>query len=63
MISKLGIVEEEADESVYWIELLSDSKIIPAKRLEELIRHFNEILAMLVASMRTLRSTNPKSKI
>src|SRR5262245_30706655 len=43
MISKLGIVEEEADESVYWLELLSDSKIVTAKRLQDLIREFNEI--------------------
>jgi len=63
MLSKLAVVEEEADESVYWLELLSDSKMIPSKRLEDLIREFNEIVAMLVASMRTLRSRNPKSKI
>src|SRR4051812_35124587 len=62
MISKLGIVEEEADESVYWLELLSDSKIVTPKRLQDLIREFNEILAMVVASLRTLRATNPKSK-
>ncbi|MBL8848438.1 MAG: four helix bundle protein [Planctomycetaceae bacterium] len=63
MLSKLGIVEEEADEAIYWLELLGDSKIVKASRLSDLIREFNEILAMVVASMRTLRSTNPKSKI
>ena len=63
MISKIGIVEEEADESVYWLELLSDSKIVPAKRLHDLIREFNEILAIIVASSKTLRAANPKSKI
>jgi four helix bundle protein len=65
MISKLGIVEEEADESVYWLELLADSKIFAARRLVDLTCEFNEILALTVASSKTLRSgtQNPKSKI
>ena len=65
MISKLGIVEEEADESVYWLELLTDAKIVAPSRLHNLTQEFNEILALTVASMKTLRSgkSNPKSKI
>jgi len=63
MISKIGIVEEEADESVYWLEILADSKVVPARRLYDLIIEFNEILAIVVASSKTLRSANPKSKI
>jgi four helix bundle protein len=63
MTAKLGIVEEEADECIYWLELLADSKLIAASRLKDLIREFNEILAMTVASLRTLRSGNRKSKI
>lgn len=62
MIAKLGIVEEEADESVYWLELLGESKIVGQQRLEDLIREFDEIVAMVVASSKTLRSNNPKSK-
>jgi four helix bundle protein len=61
MLSKLGIVEEEADESVYWLELLGDSKIVRPKLLTDLIREFNEIVAMVVASKKTLRSGNRKS--
>jgi len=63
MLSKLGIVEEEADESVYWLELLGDSKIVRPKLLADLIREFNEIVAMVVASKKTLRAGNRKSKI
>lgn len=68
MVAKLAIVEEEADESVYWLELLADAKLIRAARLAPLIAEFNEILSMIVASQKTLRRTdgkiqNPKSKI
>lgn len=63
MIAKLGIVEEEADESIYWLELLGDSELVSAGRLEDLISEFNELPAMIVASLKTLRSKNPKSKI
>jgi four helix bundle protein len=54
-ISKPGIVEEEADESIFWLELLVRAKILPAKRLEPLIAEANEILAMVVASARTAK--------
>lgn len=63
MLSKLGIVEEEADEAVYWLEMIGDSKVIEASRLKDLVREYNEIVAMVVASLKTLRSTNLKSKI
>jgi four helix bundle protein len=64
VISKLGDVEEEADESLYWLELLIDAGIVSAKRLQQLTKEVDEILAMTVASIRTLRARgNPKSKI
>jgi four helix bundle protein len=55
VISKLGNVEEEADETIYWLELLSDSKLVPASRLDWLLKETDEILAMTVASIKTLR--------
>ena len=55
VLSKLAIVEEEADESVYWIELLVEARIIPESRVTELMRETNEIVAMTVASIKTLR--------
>ncbi len=66
ILHKLAIVEEEADESLYWIELLIESKLVPEKKLTVLFNDINEIVAMTVASIKTLRarrSVNPKSKI
>ena len=55
VLSKLAIVEEEADESVYWMELLVEAHIVPESRVTELMRETNEILAMTVASIKTVR--------
>ncbi len=54
-INKLKIVEEECDESLYWMELLVDSALIPARRLTLLQQEGSEILAIVVASLRTSR--------
>jgi four helix bundle protein len=62
VLSKLAIVEEEADESLYWLELLIESSILPAARLKQLMGEIDQILAMVVASQKTLRANNPKSK-
>jgi four helix bundle protein len=56
VISKLSIVEEEADESAYWLELLIEAKIVPGDDVAELLKKANEIVAMTVASIKTLRS-------
>ncbi len=63
MIAKLAIVEEEADESIYWIELLIESEILPAHRLVELIDELNQIVAITVSSQQTLRGNNPNRRI
>jgi four helix bundle protein len=55
-ISKLGIVVEEADETVFWLELLSDSGIIPASKLRELMAEGNELVAIFLASRKTAKS-------
>ena len=66
VLHKLSIVEEEADETLYWMELLIDSGIVSERKLTALMQDVNEIIAMTVASIKTLRSrrsSNPKSKI
>lgn len=64
VISKLSIVEEEADESLYWLELLIEAKIVTEKKLSVLMQDINEIVAMTVSSIKTLRSKkNEQSKI
>ena len=54
-IAKLGTVEEEADETIYWMELLIESKVMPASRLKNLMNEANEILSMVVTSIKTAR--------
>ena len=67
ILSKLAIVEEEADETLYWLELLVEAEIIPESKLRSLMSETNEIIAMVVTSIKTIRdrqnSFNPKSKI
>ena len=59
--AKLGIVEEEADESIYWMELIAERGTMPIERLQDLISEANEILAMVVASIRTSRASAENS--
>ena len=67
--AKLGICEEEADESVYWMELLVESGFVKVNRVNGLIEEANEVLSIIVASIRTSRRSstssirNPKSTI
>lgn len=55
LIAKMGIVEEESDESAYWMEILIESGIMKKNRISDLLSEANEILAMVVASIRTSR--------
>jgi four helix bundle protein len=59
LIAKLGDVEEEADETLYWMELLIATKVTSAKKLESLMDEVSQVLAMVVSSIRTARK-NPK---
>jgi four helix bundle protein len=53
--SKLGIVEEECDETLYWLEMIKSLNIVKPKRLELIIQEANEILAITVASIKTAK--------
>ncbi len=48
--SKLGLVVEEADETVFWLELIGDTGIVQHDRLDGLVREANELLAIFAAS-------------
>jgi four helix bundle protein len=67
VIAKLSLVEEEADESLYWMELIVEIGLLPLEKVSNLMSENTEILAMTVASIKTLRNKskiqNPKSKI
>jgi four helix bundle protein len=58
-ISKLAVVHEECDESLYWITLLVESGGVRETEVEGLRNEAGEILAMVVASLRTARSRKP----
>ncbi|MGE5326869.1 MAG: four helix bundle protein [Deltaproteobacteria bacterium] len=53
--AKLAIVSEEADETLYWLELLAESGLIPASRLRALMKETEEILAIVTASRKTVK--------
>ena len=55
VIAKLGIVEEEADEAIYWLELLADLNIASPEQVSILAKEADELVAMTVASIKTLR--------
>ena len=63
MISKISVVEEEADESGYWLEVLGDHGLVPAQKIEPLSQEASELTAIMVASIKTLRARSEKSKI
>ncbi|HVU34991.1 MAG TPA: four helix bundle protein [Opitutaceae bacterium] len=63
MISKLAIVEEEADESGYWLELTVEHGLMPGRKVQPLQQEAGELTAIMVASRRTLLAGIRKSKI
>jgi four helix bundle protein len=63
LIAKLNIVLEEADESLYWMELIVEAGLMPTNKLQSLMVEANEIIAMVVTSLKTLRSKSPSERI
>jgi len=60
-ISKASISIEEADESLYWMEMLVEAEIMPKEKLAVLMKETDEIVATLTASVKTARaSINPR---
>jgi four helix bundle protein len=55
-ISKLGIVLEEADETLFWLELVVESGLTPADKCSVLRQEADELVAIFVASLRTAKS-------
>jgi four helix bundle protein len=56
-ISKMGTVEEEADETMYWMELIVEAGLLSNNPVSALYREADEILAIVVASIKTARSS------
>jgi four helix bundle protein len=60
--SKLGTVAEEADESVYWLELIRDRDFTPEKRIASLVSEADELTAIFTSGRRSASRPQP-SKI
>ena len=54
-ISKISIVVEEADETVFWLELLADTAVVPPEKVSLLLKEANELLAICAASLHTAK--------
>ena len=61
-IAKMGIVEEECDETIYWIELAVASGCIQEANIKDLLQEANELLAITVASIKTAKGTRNSGK-
>ncbi len=59
-IYKMGIVEEEAAEAIYWMELLIESGLVPKVDIVNLLEEADQILAMTVSSIKTARGKSKK---
>jgi len=46
---------EEADETVFWLELFQEGNIFPAEKMRDLVREANELVAIFVTSVRTAK--------
>ena len=55
MIYKLKIVEEEADETLFWYEIIEETQMLPFEKIKPIMREIDQIIAMTVASIKTLR--------
>ena len=54
-VAKIGVVAEEADESVFWIETLIEGDIMPARKMESLLKETRELTAIFTASQHTAK--------
>src|SRR5260370_42653757 len=67
LISKIGVAEEEADETVLWLELIIEDKLLPEKKIAPLLQEANELTAIMAASYisasRSKRDGNSRSAI
>lgn len=54
-VHKLGIVEEEADESLFWLEMVVETNLMPEARVQDLIQEADALTAIFVASRKTAK--------
>ena len=52
-IAKIGVVEEEADETLFWLELIVDTNLLGAERIQPLLQEADELVAIMAASRKS----------
>ena len=57
--AKIGVVREEADESLFWLELLRDSGLVKPELLESLLQEAKELTAIFTTSYQTALTKKP----
>ena len=65
-VARLGVVEEEADESAFWLELIIETDLLGAAKVKPLLAEANEIVAIMASSKKTAvksQIANRKSQI
>ena len=62
-IAKLGVVEEEADETLFWLEVSVEAELVSLQRAKGLLKEADELTAIFVASLKTAKSQSNKSAI
>jgi four helix bundle protein len=60
-ISKITIVEEECDETLFWLELIAEANLLKKEKLQDMVKEADELTAIFTASGKTARQNNPKS--
>jgi four helix bundle protein len=54
-VAKLGVVLEESDESLFWLELMVDAKLVQLVRVERLLKEADELTAIFTAALKTAK--------
>lgn len=59
-IYKIEIIIEEADESMYWLEVITEADLLTIQFTDPLIKEADELVSIFVATVKTVKSNNPK---
>ena len=60
-VFKIAIVEEECDETLFWLELIKDANLLKGEKLQSLLKEADELTAIFTASGKIAKQNNPKS--
>jgi len=61
-IAKLGTVLEESDESLFWLELIVDAKLMPYQKVEPLLIEADQLTAIFTASIKTAKGQGGRNQ-